>query len=253
MNSGVTGSLPRIDEVAAPPPGLIESPLRPLARRLLQRWYDVHLTGAEHVPATGPAIVAGNHIGLIDGPLLALVGPRPIHALTKHEMFQGRLGGLLRATGQIKVDRLHPDPAAVKAALRLLAEGRVVGLFPEGTRGAGEFDTFRGGAAYLALVSGAPVVPVVVFGTRLTGASSGSLPPRGTRIDVVFGEPATVPRQAWPRTREQVATVSRLLQGTLVAHLDHARRLTGRSLPGPLPSTVPPDQHEHAHETDQGA
>ena len=55
----------------------------------------------------GPVIFAANHVGVVDGPLLAIFAPRPVHALTKVEMFRGRLGRFLRASGQMPLDRFH--------------------------------------------------------------------------------------------------------------------------------------------------
>ena len=231
----MTREVPRPDGVPHPVTRWLDSPLRPLATRLLGRWYDVRLHGTEHLPSRGPVVLAANHIGLADGPLMAIVGPRPVHALTKVEIFRGPLGPFLRASGQIPLDRFHPDPAAVRACLRVLADGHVVGVFPEGTRGAGELDRFHRGAAYLALVTGAPVVPLTFFGTREPGAGSNSLPPKGARIDLVYGEPAQVAAQPWPRTREHVEQVSQLLRGHMLAQLALARAATGRDLPGPLP------------------
>ncbi len=211
--------------------------LRPLARWLLRRGWDVQVHGAENVPATGPVIVAGNHIGIVDGPLMAIFAPRPVHALTKLEMFDGRAGWFFRGSGQIPLDRLHADPQAVRTSIAVLAAGRCVGIFPEGTRGAGDLRSFKRGAAYLALVSGAPVAPLTVLGSRAPGARSGSLPPRRGRIDLVFGTPYSVPAAPWPRTREQVGRATALLQEHMVGQLDDALARTGRELPGPLPSS----------------
>ena len=86
---------------------------------------------------------------MIDGPLMAIFAPRPVHALTKIEMFRGFLGRFLTAAGQIPLDRFHTDPRAVRLAVHVLREGGVVGIFPEGARGAGELDLFHRGAAYL--------------------------------------------------------------------------------------------------------
>ena len=232
--------LPRTDGVRHPPRYLLHNPvLRRGAQRLLARRYDVHVAGGEHLPRSGPAVVAANHIGWLDGPLLGIVLPRPVHALTKVDMFTGRTGVFLARTGQIPLDRFHPDPAAVKTALRVLRAGNVVGVFPEGTRGDGEVHRFHRGAAYLALVTGAPVVPVAFFGTRLPGGGNDSRPPAGSRIDVIMGAPVTVGRQPWPRTREQLDATSRLLQERLREHLSATRAATGLELPGPLPA------HEH--------
>jgi 1-acyl-sn-glycerol-3-phosphate acyltransferase len=229
--------LPRTDAVPHPPRHLLHNPaLRAGARRLLARKYDVRVTGGEHVPRRGPFIVAANHIGWLDGPLMAIVLPRPVHAWTKAEMFTGRTGVFLRRSGQIPLDRFHADPAAVKSALRVLRAGNAVGVFPEGNRGDGELRRFHRGAAYLALATGAPVVPVAFLGTRLPGAALDSRPPAGSRLEIVVGRPVPVDRRPWPRTREHVEGVSRLLQGELRRHLDDARALTGLELPGPVPA-----------------
>lgn len=228
--------LPRSADVPHPPRYLLHNPLlRRPAVALLRHRYEIGVTGSEHLPRRGPVIVASNHIGWLDGPLLATVLPRPVHALTKQDMFTGRTGAFLRAAGQIPLDRFHPDPSAIKACLRVLEGGDVVGIFPEGTRGDGEVRRYHRGAAYLALASGAPVVPVAVFGTRLPGGASESLPPRGSRIDVVVGTPTSFPRVPWPRTREQVEQVTRLLHRQLLDLVGMARASTGRDLPGPLP------------------
>jgi 1-acyl-sn-glycerol-3-phosphate acyltransferase len=234
--------LPRSDRTPHPPRFLLCSPLRPLARAVVRRRFAVRLHGLESVPRTGPVLFASNHIGVADGPLLAVFAPRPVHALTKVEMFGGRLGTFLRASGQIPLDRFHADPGAVKACLRVLRDGHAVGIFPEGRRGGGDLARFHRGTAYLALVSGAPVVPVTVLGTREPGAHTSSLPPRGGVVDLTFGAPYTLPAAPWPRTKEQVERASVLLREHMLVQLDHARASTGRDLPGPLPAAeVEPD------------
>jgi 1-acyl-sn-glycerol-3-phosphate acyltransferase len=252
--------LPRTDSVRHPPRYLLHNPvLRRLAQRLLGRRYDVHVAGAERLPRHGPVVVAANHIGWLDGPLLGIVLPRPVHALTKVDMFTGKTGAFLQHAGQIPLDRFHPDPAAVKTAVRVLRAGNAVGVFPEGTRGDGEVRRFHRGAAYLALVTGAPVVPVALFGSRVPGGGIDSRPPAGSRIDVVIGTPVTVGRQPWPRTREQLDAVSRLLQERLHEHIVATRAATGLELPGPLPAderepdpatAITPDDTSHTEEHD---
>lgn len=232
---------PRSDGVPHPARYLLH-PARPVARWLVRRRHDVQVVGADRVPARGPVIFCANHIGVADGPLLASFAPRPVHALTKVEMFGGKLGRFLLASGQVPLDRFHPDPRAVKTCLRVLRDGGGVGIFPEGRRCEGELKRFHRGAAYLALVSGAPVVPVTIFGTRAPGGHMDDLPPRGGRIALAFGEPWQVPAQPWPRTREQVEHSSLLLREHMRDQQAVARTSTGLELPGPLPATeVEPD------------
>lgn len=242
---------PRSDRVPHPSRWLLHS-ARPLARWLVRRRHGVDLLGAGVVPADGPVIFAANHIGVADGPLLAAFAPRPVHALTKVEMFEGAMGRFLLASGQVPLDRFHPDPYAVKVCLRVLREAGAIGIFPEGRRGDGELGRFHRGAAYLALVSGAPVVPVTFFGTRAPGAHMEELPPRGAPIAICFGAPWAVPAVPWPRRREQVEQASLFLREHMLVQLDHARRSTGLELPGPLPATdVEPDPATGV--TEQGA
>ncbi|UDY25257.1 lysophospholipid acyltransferase family protein [Nocardioides sp. Kera G14] len=225
--------------VAGPPRRyLLDSPLRPSARSLLRHYWDLHVEPGGF-PATGPVIVAANHIGVMDGPLMAIMSPRPVHALTKEEMFHGVGGAFLTQTGQIRLDRFHPDRAAVRASLATLEAGRAVGIFPEGTRGAGGLTTFYNGAAYLGLVTGAPIVPLLFFGTRAPGKGSNWVPPRGTRIDMVFGAPLVLDQVNWPRTRENVREATDHVHKHLLAHLAATMAATGLTLPGPLP--VPED------------
>jgi 1-acyl-sn-glycerol-3-phosphate acyltransferase len=232
----VTHHLPPSSLAVAHPPRAMLTRLRPPVRRYLLRRWDVRVHGAEHVPGAGPVVLAANHIGVLDGPLLAVFAPRPVHALTKQEMFRGRTGRFLHRSGQIPVDRYAADPRAVRTSLRVLRDGGVVGVFPEGTRGDGELHTFHHGAAYLALVSGAPVVPAVFLGSREPGGGISSVPARGGRIDLLLGEPVTPGARPWPRTPGMVRATSMLLRERLAATLDEARRTTGRDLPGPLPA-----------------
>lgn len=218
-----------------PPTRLLRALRAPSAALVRLRW-PVAVHHAERVPEAGGVVLAANHVGAIDGPLLAVFAPRPVHALTKQEMFAGGLGGFLRASGQIPLDRFRPDPGAIRTCLRVIRDGGAVGIFPEGTRGDGELHRFHHGAAYLALVTGVPVVPVTMIGTRPPGGGSNALPERGGVVEVVFGRPWRTTQQPWPRTREHVAATSVLLRGHMLSELATALADTRRSLPGPLPA-----------------
>lgn len=227
-------ALPRTEGVPHPTRWLLHGG-RPPARWLVRRRFGVRLHHPDRVPASGPVILAANHVGVVDGPVLAIFSPRPVHALTKQEMFDGRLGGFLRTAGQFPVDRFHPDPAGVRSCLRVLRDGGAIGIFPEGTRGAGDLARVHRGAAYFALVTGAPVVPVAILGSREPGGARGALPPRGGTVELVYGAPVRLDAVPWPRTRAHVASTSVLLRERMLDTLEEARALTGRDLPGPLP------------------
>lgn len=226
---------PRSDGVRHPTRWLLYGG-RPMGRWAIRRRYDVRVHHPARFPAHGAVLVVGNHVGIVDGPLMAIFSPRPVHALTKVEMFKGALGRFLRLTGQIPLDRFQVDPRAIRVSLRVLREGGAVGVFPEGTRGSGELTTFQRGAAYLAMVTGATVVPMTFIGTREPGGHMNSLPKKKGRIDMVVGEPLAVAAVPWPRVREEVTAVSAKLQQQMLTGLEQALSETGRSLPGPLPS-----------------
>jgi 1-acyl-sn-glycerol-3-phosphate acyltransferase len=226
--------LPRSVDVPHPRQALLHHN-RFWAARVLRRRWDLTVRGAEHVTPAGPVVMVANHTGVLDGPLMAIMSPRPVHVLTKREMYDGRLGGFLMASGQIPVHREGPDPAAVKTALRVLRDGGVVGVFPEGTRGAGEVEQVKPGAAYLAMATGAPVVPLVLLGTRLQGGSTNSLPPPGSPIVMTFGPALEVAHRPWPRRQPDTHALSQQIRETLRHTLAEARRATGMTLPGPIP------------------
>lgn len=185
--------------------------------------------GAWKVPASGPVILAVNHAHNIDGPMVMGVAPRPTHFLIKKEAFIGPLDPFLLSIGQLKVDRSVADRTAITRALGVLDNGGVLGIFPEGSRGEGDFASLRAGLAYFAVRSGAPIVPVAVLGSseknsRLTKG----LPPLRSRVDVVFGDPFEAGDGSGRRTRRALDEATVHIQKQLTAHLEDARRLTGR-------------------------
>ncbi len=203
------------------------------ARRIgpfvLRPFWKIALHGAEHVPAAGPVILAGNHTGFLDGPLLVGLSPRPVHFMVKQELFKGPIGPALHWLGQISVDRHGADRAAILAALGALEQGGVLGVFPEGTRSADDFATMHNGLAYFALRSGAPVVPVACLGSGARGKTIGSLPKLRTRLDVVYGPPVELGRGTG---RKAVDAASERLRDVLRAHIEQARIQTGRAQAG---------------------
>ena len=200
-----------------------------------RRIYDVEIHGVEHVPVSGPVIVAANHISFIDGPLLSILGPRPVHSLTKVEMFHGPVGAFLHATGQIPVSRHEADIAAVRISLEVLRAGGVLGVYPEATRGPGDLSHFRRGAAYFAMVTGAPVVPLIYLGTRPAGSPISSLPRPRSRMAMTFGPPLEVAARPWPRRSAEVAELTEQIRNAMLDTLRSAEDVTGLSLPGPAP------------------
>lgn len=196
---------------------------------LMYGLWKPRVLGAWRMPATGPAILAVNHSHNIDGPMVMGVSPRPTHFLIKKEAFIGPLDPFLTAIGQLKVDRSVADRRAITQTLDVLKAGGVLGIFPEGTRGEGDFASLRAGLAYFAVRSGAPVVPVAVLGSsEKPGRLIKGLPPLRSRVDVVFGDPFEAGDGSGRRTRKALDEATERIQKQLSTHLENARRLTGR-------------------------
>ncbi|MER7316339.1 lysophospholipid acyltransferase family protein [Streptomyces halstedii] len=196
---------------------------------LMYGLFRPRVLGAWRVPTAGPVILAVNHAHNIDGPMLMGTAPRPVHFLIKKEAFVGPLDPFLRGIGQLKVDRTTVDRTAVTQALGVLENGGALGIFPEGTRGEGDFASLRAGLAYFAVRGRAPVVPVAVLGsTERAGRLIPALPPLRSRVDVVFGDAFDAGDGSGRRTRKALDEATLRIQGRLTAHLEDARRLTGR-------------------------
>jgi 1-acyl-sn-glycerol-3-phosphate acyltransferase len=154
------------------------------------------VTGLENVPETGAAILASNHLSIIDSVYLPLMVPRPVVFPAKAEYFEakGLLGRLwaayLRSTNQLQIDRdgARSAQATLQAALDLLNAGELFGFYPEGTRSPdGRLYRGRSGIGWLALNSSAPVIPVAMLGTRKMLPPGAPLP-RPTRIEIRIGK-----------------------------------------------------------------
>ncbi|ARP69510.1 1-acyl-sn-glycerol-3-phosphate acyltransferase [Streptomyces pluripotens] len=196
---------------------------------LMYGLWKPRVLGAWKVPATGPVIFAVNHSHNIDGPMVMGVAPRPTHFLIKKEAFVGPLATFLTGIGQLKVDRASADRTAITQALGVLAAGGTLGIFPEGTRGEGDFASLRAGLAYFAVRGGAPIVPVAVLGSTVErGRLIKALPPLRSRVDVVFGDPFEAGDGSGRRTRRALDEATERIQKQLASHLEDARRLTGR-------------------------
>ena len=236
----ISPDLPHTDDLPPIRLGFLRV-IRPTAGWLFRRWWRVRTHNPQHIPADGPVIFACNHIGALDGPVLLGMTRRLTIVLAKHELFAGRLGGALHLIGQVPVRRREIDALAIRRSVQVLRDGLALAVFPEGIRAGGEVAWSRGGAAYLAMVTGAPVVPVAILGTRPVGGTASSLPKRRSRIEIVYGTPIDVPQQGWPRRKTMVADWNERLRIELAEHVRAAVELTGVELPGP---PVAKDRHQ---------
>jgi 1-acyl-sn-glycerol-3-phosphate acyltransferase len=192
--------------------------------------YRTAVAGKSNVPAAGPVVFAANHISFLDGPVMFGASPRPMHILVKKEMFKGFIGKVLRGSGQIPVDRAG-DRTALHLGKKLLDAGRCVGILPEGTRGSGSAESISNGVAWLALNSGATVIPVAILGTRQGNEHRDHIPTPRRKLYVSFGEPITVKRRKGEPGRVSMDRAAAEIREALAEHVQGAIRATGQDLP----------------------
>jgi 1-acyl-sn-glycerol-3-phosphate acyltransferase len=172
---------------------VVHAVVPPLAKAV----WRPRVEGLENLPATGPVIVASNHLSFADSLVIPIVAPRKVVFLAKSDYFTGTgiKGGLSRAwfagMGMVPVDRADTRAAlaSLDIALEVLSRGEAFGIYPEGTRSRdGRLYRGRTGVGHLALTSGAPVVPVGVTGTENLQPVGARLP-RLAKVTVRFGAP----------------------------------------------------------------
>lgn len=183
--------------------GQLQGPADLLAGRALGWWLALEVEGAEHVPRRGPAVIAMNHESALDIPIAVIACPRRVTFMAKQELFKNAAASWsLERLGGFRVDRGRFDLRAVRLALAVLRGGGVLGMYPEGTRSPDRLLPFLDGAAWVALRSGAPLIPVSLLGTAVAGR--GKLP-RQTPVRVLFGTPIEVERVDRPTERRRRA------------------------------------------------
>jgi 1-acyl-sn-glycerol-3-phosphate acyltransferase len=161
-----------------------------LVRGFARLVWRLEVHGAPNVPLEGAAIIAPNHLSLLDPPLIGCACPRELRFIAKAELFRyGLFSKLIRRLGAFPVERGTADVGAIKTALRFLNDGRAVIIFIEGTRGKGEhLLPPTPGVTLLARQSGAPVVPTAIVGSEQAWRKGAKLP-RRAQVKVAFGEP----------------------------------------------------------------
>lgn len=177
--------------------------LRTVLKPFLQRAYHHEVVGVENIPAASGAILASNHVSFIDSIFLPLAAPRQVFFLAKSDYFTtpGLKGRLMKwfftSVGQLPIDRSGGAKSAesLAAAVAALREGKLVGIYPEGTRSPdGRLYRAKIGVARLALETGVPIIPVAQFGNedvQVPGSNRLRLRKDGKpiRVKTVIGEP----------------------------------------------------------------
>lgn len=160
------------------------------------------VTGLKNVPERGPAIIAANHLAVVDDAIIPLVTPRMVHYMAKEEYFTGKgIKGKIKkffftSAGTFPVERSGGAQSAgsLEHAREILEKGEIFGIHPEGTRSP-DGRLYRGhtGVARLAYATGAPIIPVGLIGTNIA-QPIGAVLPHKHHVEVHFGEPLRVPK-----------------------------------------------------------
>ena len=199
--------------------------LAPLARLV----YRPRVEGRANVPRTGPVIFASNHLSFIDSIAIPVAAPRPVHFMAKSSYFDTWASRqFFTAIGAIAVQRGAGQAAldALDQQRKILDDGRAVALYPEGTRSLdGRLYKGRTGVAFLALQTGAPVVPVGLIGTDASMPVGARMPSMSERITVRFGEPLDL-------SRHGAATSGRARRGATDEIMAAIHALSGQELAG---------------------
>jgi 1-acyl-sn-glycerol-3-phosphate acyltransferase len=197
--------------------------------------FRTRIEGTEHIPSSGPAIVAGNHVSGLDGVVLALVtgsrGRRMTRFLVAAEFFHKLwCGWALRLYRQIPLRRGERDQGALDVAIETIRGGALAGIFPEGTVNADpEAGLLRGrkGAARIALATGAPVVPVGIWGTQARWPKPRLHLRRPWRpvVAISYGDP--ISPKGDPESTDDVQAFTDVMIDALTVRTDWARELAG--------------------------
>ncbi len=193
---------------------LLYTGVRDILKALLKVAFHFEVIGSDNIPKRGGAILAPNHRSLIDIPVAAAVTKRHVRFMAKEELFKNSFAAwFIRQTGTFPVRRGRPDRSALTQSLAVLDAGDLLGIFPEGTRTPGaRFDVLEEGFAYIALKSGAPILPVAISGTEAVLPPGRRLPKLVT-IRAAIGEPFRLS----DRVREGIIPRSRIREATVEA------------------------------------
>jgi len=194
-----------------------------VAVALMRLLFRVEAQGTEHIPAEGAVLIVANHSSVLDPPIVGGMCPRQLTFLAKAELFRvPGFGWLIRRLGAQPLRREGADPSALRMARRVLAEGKALLVFPEGTRGEeGFLREAKPGAALLAVQSGATVVPAYVRGTGRAWPRGRRLP-RPVKVRVTFGAPLRFQRATGAERKAQYEAASRQMMTAIAELRDRA-------------------------------
>jgi 1-acyl-sn-glycerol-3-phosphate acyltransferase len=179
----------------------------------------VHLRGRYNIPRRGPYIIAANHLSWIDVPMVPAYLPGKVVYMAKEEAFRSKVGWLVRFLGAFPVRRGEADRQALRTAEELLKKQKALVIFPEGTRSKTRtLAKAHAGLGMIALRSGAPVVPVAIWG------SEDVLKKFGAQVTICYGEPVVFKPKGAKVTREDIEAATEEVMRRIAAMLPERYR-----------------------------
>lgn len=193
--------------------------LRAIARFIFFLLLNLKITNRHHVPKNGPYIIAANHLSWTDIPLVPAYLSSQVIYLAKEELFQGKLGWLVRLLGAIPVKRGEADRQLLRASDDLLKRGKVLTIFPEGHRSKShQMISANAGIGMIALRAGVPVVPVAVCGSEY------ALKKFRPRVTITYGEPIILQPKGAKITKEDIISSTEIVMHRIAEMLPPSYR-----------------------------
>ncbi|MTV47436.1 1-acylglycerol-3-phosphate O-acyltransferase [Heliobacillus mobilis] len=183
------------------------------------RW---RLQGLENVPKDGPIIMAFNHASNWDPMILVCASPRKVHFMAKKELFEVPfVSYIVNLAGSYPVDRSKMGRQALKMSIDILNQGKVIGIFPEGTRSkTGEMGEAKAGTVMIAAKAGAPIVPVGLYNSQNVFSGGWFRP-----VSVCFGSPIYLNSDGGKLTSKDMHELSEQLMTTIAALVQDAKKM----------------------------
>lgn len=185
---------------------------------VLRLFFRLRGEGTDNIPPAGPFILAANHVSFIDPLVLGATCPRAVHYIMLKEYYDKPvIGWLSRKAGSFPVDPEGPTAGALRNALRILQEGKVLGIFPEGGRSMADAPLpAKEGVALLSVKGGFPLVPAAILGAD-RALPRGQTLPRPVRVTVRYGRPLTFERPSREAKKDYLGEVTRRTMEAIAA------------------------------------
>ena len=204
--------------------GIVYASSNILLKSLLRIFGDWEVNGKENVPRTGALIIVANHISDIDGGILNASIPRRVELMAKAELFEKPIiSQLWKAYGAFPINESGREFYSINHSLHILNRNGVIGIFPEGAKNPTALGQAMLGSALIAMISGAPILPVGITGTESVGDGIRICYPKGT-FKITIGKPFSAPVVKDKRLRKNIETTTDIIMKQIAALLPERHR-----------------------------